>query len=145
MLDRFEAFTGGITACYRYIQKIKATEMTELGLKGTHVMCLYYLYSSAEILTAAKLCNLCCEDKAAISRTLADLEERGYVAPASGKKYRAALKLTPAGIQAAEQMQDLIADWVRVGGDGLTEQQRSEFYSTLSLIAENLKKHMNWR
>ncbi len=145
MLDRFEAFTGGITACYRYIQKIKATEMTGLGLKGTHVMCLYYLHRSEEALTAAKLGSLCCEDKAAISRTLADLEERGYVAPVSGKKYRAALKLTPAGIQAAEQMRDLIADWVGIGGDGLTEHQRSEFYSTLSAIAENLKNHMDWR
>ncbi len=145
MLDRFEAFTAGITACYRYIQKIKATEMTELGLKGTHVMCLYYLHSSREALTAARLSALCCEDKAAISRTLADLEERGYLMPVSGKKYRAALRLTPAGVQAAEQIRHLIAGWVEVGGDGLTEAQRGEFYAALSAIAENLKNHMDRR
>ncbi len=143
MLDRFEAFAGGITACYRYLQKIKTTEMTELGLKGTHVMCLYYLHRSGKGLTAAQLRGLCCEDKAAISRTLADLEERGYLEPVAGKKYRAALMLTRSGVQAAEQMEDLIADWVNIGGAGLTEQQRSEFYATLALIADNLKNHMD--
>ena len=43
MIQRFDAFVSGITACYKYIQRIKSMEMTEFGLKGTHVMCLYYL------------------------------------------------------------------------------------------------------
>ena len=48
-------------------------EMTELGLKGTHVMCLFFLHHTPEGLTAAQLCQLCAEDKAAISRTIATL------------------------------------------------------------------------
>ncbi len=142
MLDRFEAFAAGITACYRYLQKIKATEMTELGLKGTHVMCLHYLHRSPEPLTAAQLCKLCAEDKAAISRTLSDLEERGYLTSASGKKYRAALTLTASGAVIAGQMEDLIAEWVAVGGQGLSESQRTDFYQTLGHIAQNLKNHI---
>ena len=43
MLQRFQDFVTGITQCYRSIQKIKSTEMTEFGLKGTHVMCLFFL------------------------------------------------------------------------------------------------------
>ena len=43
MIQRFDAFVSGITSCYKYIQRIKSMEMTEFGLKGTHVMCLYYL------------------------------------------------------------------------------------------------------
>ncbi len=143
MMDRFEAFVGGITACYRYIQKIKATEMTELGLRGTHVMCLYHLHRSGEGLTSAELSRLCAEDKAAISRTLAELESRGYLNPTEGKKYRTALTLTQAGQEAARQMEDLIESWVDIGGGGLTEQQRCEFYATLALIGENLKQHID--
>ena len=58
MLHRFEEFVTGITECHRYIQRIKAMEMTELGLKGTHVMCLFYMGRSPEGLTAGQLCTL---------------------------------------------------------------------------------------
>ena len=53
--------------------------MTEFGLKGTHVMCLFFLHHTPEGLTAAQLCQLCAEDKAAISRTIATLKEKGYI------------------------------------------------------------------
>ena len=76
MKDRFEAFVTGVTVCYKYIQRIKALEMTELGLKGTHVTCLFYLSNHPEGLTAAQLCQLCAEDKASVSRTVADLRSR---------------------------------------------------------------------
>ena len=39
MVDRFVRFVTSISQLYRCIQKIKSKEMTEFGLKGTHVMC----------------------------------------------------------------------------------------------------------
>lgn len=143
MLNRFGAFVTGITACHKYIQRIKAMEMTEFGLKGTHVMCLFYLHHHSEGLTAAQLCQLCDEDKAAISRALSELEARGYLhtQPTAGKKYRAQVLLTPNGEKVAQRMDSLIESWVTVGGDGLTDQQRSDFYRALELIASNLKEH----
>jgi len=143
MLNRFGAFVTGITACYKYIQRIKSMEMTELGLKGTHVMCLFYLHHHPEGIPAAELCQLCAEDKAAISRTLAELEGKGclYTEEADGKKYRAKLFLTQLGIQQAQRIDSLIEEWVGIGGDGLSEQERADFYRVLGLIAENLKDH----
>ena len=138
MLHRFSAFVGGITECYKYIQRIKAAEMTEFGLKGTHVMCLFYLAQNPEGLTAAQLCALCQEDKAAISRTLSELAEKGFLLPQS-KKYRALLQLSPAGVQMAGQLDTLIAQWVGIGGDGLTDSQREAFYTALELISSNLQ------
>ena len=41
--------------------------MNALGLKATQVMCIYYLASNPEELTAADLCTKCNEDKAAIN------------------------------------------------------------------------------
>ena len=140
MLNRFGAFVTGITACYKYIQRIKNLEMTEFGLKGTHAMCLFYLHHSSLGLTAAQLCQLCDEDKAAISRTLAELEAKGYLQARSGKKYRAEITLTPEGTALSQKMDALIENWVSAGGDGLTEEQRGTFYQSLELIAANLKE-----
>lgn len=142
MLQRFEEFVTGITECHRYIQRIKAAEMTEFGLKGTHVMCLYYLHQSPGGLTAARLCQLCAEDKAAISRTISDLEARGYLTAAQpdGKKYRAPILLTESGKDVALRIEGLITQWVTIGGDGLAEEERTAFYATLGKIAANLKE-----
>ena len=140
MLNRFGAFVTGITACYKYIQRIKTLEMTELGLRGTHAMCLFYLHHNPQGLTAAQLCQLCDEDKGAISRTLSELETKGYLYTRAAKKYRAEIMLTPEGTALAEKMDTLIESWVGIGGDGLTEEQRSSFYQTLERIAAILKE-----
>lgn len=139
MIQRFDAFVSGITSCYKYIQRIKSMEMTEFGLKGTHVMCLYYLRQNPAGLTASQLCGLCAEDKAAISRTVSELKSRGYITTLSQKAYRAMLTLTAAGQEVARKFDQLIESWVTAGGDGLTEEERSDFYKSLSSIAENLR------
>ena len=139
MIQRFQEFLTGITVCYKYIQRIKNAEMTEFGLKGTHVACMFYLNHNPEGFTAAQLCNLCAEDKATISRTVSELRAKGYIEPGAGKNYRAPLRLTEAGRDIARQMDPLIESWVTVGGEGMTEEQRAAFYDSLSLIASNLR------
>ena len=143
MIQRFDAFVSGITACYKYIQRIKSMEMTEFGLKGTHVMCLYYLRRNPAGLTAAQLCGLCAEDKAAISRTVSELRSRGYITTLSEKAYRAMLTLTAAGQELARKFDHLIEGWVTAGGDGLTDEERVDFYKSLSAIAENLRTRID--
>jgi len=140
MIDRFDQFVTGITTCYKYIQRIKSAEMTEFGLKGAHVMCLYYLHRNPEGLTAAQLCTLCAEDKAAISRTVHELREKGYIG-AEDKSYRTRLTLTESGRAVAEQFDTLIASWVTAGGDGLSAEERDAFYRALSLISQNLRQN----
>ena len=143
MIQRFDAFVSGITSCYKYIQRIKSLEMTEFGLKGTHVMCLYYLRRNPAGLTAAQLCGLCAEDKAAISRTVSELRSRGYITTLSEKAYRAMLTLTAAGQELARKFDQLIEGWVTAGGDGLTDEERVDFYKSLSAIAENLRTRID--
>ena len=139
MIQRFDAFVSGITSCYKFIQRIKSMEMTEFGLKGTHVMCLYYLRQNPTGLTASQLCGLCAEDKAAISRTVSELKNRGYITTLSEKAYRAMLTLTAAGQEVARKFDHLIEGWVSIGGDGLSDEERSDFYKTLSTITDNLR------
>ncbi|MEA4969182.1 MAG: MarR family transcriptional regulator [Candidatus Pelethousia sp.] len=142
MEERFEAFVGLITQIYKSIQRIKGLEMTEQGLRGNHTMCLYNLGRHPDGLTCAQLTILCEEDKAAISRTLAELETQGYVrreAPAGSGKYRAKLLLTEKGQAAARFIRQRAESIVGQGGEGLTDNQREILYASLSLISQNLQ------
>lgn len=139
MTERFQSFVTGITACYKQIQRIKSMEMTEFGLKGTHAMCIFFLHNNPEGLTAAQLCRLCAEDKAAISRTLATLQQEGYIHTGE-KKYRAPMRLTEAGEEIAVKVDGLINQWVNFGGGGISDEDRAVFYRVLDTIAENLEQ-----
>ena len=142
MNQRFDDFVTGITVCYKYIQRIKSAAVNEMGLKGTHVMCMFHLKNHPEGLTAAQLCSLCAEDKAAISRTIAFLRREGYVHSPDGKNYRAGLRLTDTGRAVTDRFDAIITDWVSAGGVGLSEQERRDFYYGLNLIANNLRNKM---
>lgn len=142
MNQRFDAFVTGITVCYKYIQRIKSVEVNEMGLKGSHVMCMFHLKQHPDGLTASQLCALCAEDKAAVSRTISFLRNQGYVYSEGPKNYRANLHLTPAGQAVTDQFDDMIAGWVSAGGVGLSDQERRDFYHGLNLIASNLRARM---
>ena len=85
MEKRFELFTVLISKISRSIRKIKTEEVSEFNLKSPHVSCLYYLYKSKP-LTATELCDICGEDKAAISRSLEFLEKNGFLTCESNLK-----------------------------------------------------------
>ena len=140
MIQRFQSFMTAITICYKYLQKIKATEMTEYGLKGAHVMCLFFLHQHKEGLTASQLCQLCAEDKAAISRNLASLFENGFIEVDGRKKYRAMIKLTEKGEEMAKKLDGLIEQWVEYVGNGLSSNDRTAFYHGLDIISNNLRE-----
>ena len=61
MTQRFEDFVTGITVCYKYLQRIKSMAVNEMGLKGSHVMCMFYLRQHEDGLTASRLCELCAD------------------------------------------------------------------------------------
>ncbi len=98
---RFEDFVGLISGLYKEIQRIKTSEGARLGLKGSDVMCLYYLERSKDGLTGADLARMAGVTRAAVSRTLAHLEEGGYVevddSGDAAVKYRAPVRLTALG------------------------------------------------
>ena len=110
MLERFEDLTAGVTQVYKNIQRIKKQRMNSLGLKGTQVMCIYYLSIHPGGMTAADLSRITVEDKASISRILAELEEEGYITYETepGRKYRAPALLTEKGRETAVKIQQLI-------------------------------------
>lgn len=142
MIDRFEKLTIGIAQIYKSIQRIKKCQMSGIGLKGTHVMCIYYLSNHPEGLTASDLCDICKEDKAGISRILSELEQNGFICyeSANDKKYRAKAVLTSEGRTCAALVNDMIRHATEKGGNGITEKEREIFYRVLFQISENLNQ-----
>ena len=142
LIERFEAFTTIVTKTYKCIQKIKIAEAERIGLKANHVMYMYYLGKNPEGLTATELSKLCIEDKAAVSRTIMDLIEKGFVKPAeveSGRKYRTKIILTMEGQERNKQLNEAIAIAVSKASSSLNETERENFYRTLFHITDNLE------
>ena len=141
MLRRFEQFCTSAFSIYRSILKIERIEMEKFGLKGPHAQCLLNMARHPEGITAAQLCTLCDKDKAAISRTVAELENAGMlIRDSSGKNnYRVQLILTEKGYEAAAQVAERAKYAVEQAGAGLADEQRAVFYYALGLIADNLQ------
>lgn len=141
MVSRFEQFCSSVSCIYHYIQKIERVEMAKYGLKGPHAQCLLAMSRYPEGITASELCTACDKDKAAISRTVAELEREGLVErqTRNGNRYRAILRLTPQGKDAACRVDDRARFAVEKAGAGMTNDQREVFYAALDLIAGNLQ------
>lgn len=142
MEDRFKKFTVLVNRIVRNIHKIKTEEMSRLGLKSTHVSCIYYLYGSDEGRTARELCDICDEDKAAISRAIEFLEKEGYIScfSKSEKRYRSPLVLTEKGNKLGEFISKKVEKLLELSSEGLSEKNRKIFYESLDLISNNLQK-----
>ena len=141
MIDRFERFVLSISEIYRCWHKIAATEMENYGLKGPYAQCLLAMSRYPEGITAARLCEICDRDKAAVSRMVSELEEKGMVlrSTPNGKRYRAVLTLTEQGAAAAAHVEQRARCAVEEASNGMTEQQRIGMYAALDLIAGNLQ------
>ena len=144
MVNRFKLFTILNSKINRCIRKIKSDEMLEFNLKSTHVSCLYYLYEQNG-LTAKELCDICDEDKAAISRSLDFLENNGYLRCDSKtvKRYKSPIDLTEKGVWVAKKISEKIDRILDEASVGLTEENRQIFYQSLNLISDNLEKICN--
>jgi len=140
MEGRYELLSSSISCMYHDIQKIERMEMARYGLKGPHAQCLLAMKKHPEGITAARLCEVCEKDKAAVSRTLSELEETGMLCRENrnGSRYRANLTLTQQGRDAAELVMEKVHLAVELAGTGFNDQEREVFYRVLGIIAGNL-------
>ena len=140
MIERYEQFSAAVSSLYRYIQKIEREEMVKYGYKGSYAQYLVAMARRHEGITATQLCEICDKDKAAVSRAIGEMEEKGLVKRESMGEtmYRAKLLLTQEGKKAADYVCERAHRAVVAADQGLTEETRAEFYKAISLIAKNL-------
>lgn len=141
MLNRFARFSLAISEIDRCWHKLAAEEMAKYDLNSPHAVYLNTLYQYPEGITAAKLGELCCKNKADVSRMVSILEKKGLVRKEAvgGNLYRAKLLLTDDGKLAAEHVQGRAALAVELAGSGMTDAERETFYRCLEQITVNLQ------
>ena len=142
MIERYEQLSYYIYSIYKSIQKIAKEEMEKHGLRGAYAHYLVALCRHPEGLTSARLCEKCDKDKAATSRFVAEMEEKGLIVRESGSfsTYRAKLLLTPKGKEISEVLLKRVDVAVELAGRGLSDENRAILYSALGIIESNLKE-----
>ena len=141
MIERFAQFCTSIASIQRSIMKIERTEMAKYGLKGPHANCLVTMARYPDGITAARLCEICDKDKAAISRTLSELEKAGRVQrqDPEGKRYRALLRLSEKGKEIANRVNNMVLLAVAKASEGYDKEKQQIFARVLGLVAGNLQ------
>ena len=139
MFERYKKFSVLVSEIHRYMLKIQADIMKRYGLSGASARLLLALFHNKE-LTAAALSKELDKNRAEISRTVADLEERGLVERVKGEtNYRVLLRLTKEGEVAATTITEFTTKAVSYAGSCLSEDERELLYKALDLISENLQ------
>ena len=97
-------------------------------------------YDAAIKMTVSALGKSCMKDKAAVSRAVAKLEEKGLVQRncTGNNIYRAPIVLTEKGREVSRYVAERASEVVEIAGLG--EADRESFYIALNTIAENLSK-----
>ena len=139
MHDSYMIFTNLIASISRRIHRLKVDAMAQFELKRSHLSCVYYIYREGSI-TPARLCTLCGEDKANVSRALKQLEDEGYVerAPRVTPRGRIHVTLTDRGAEIGAKLAcevDRIIDFV--AGD-ISKEDISSMYRVLERIDARL-------
>lgn len=142
MIDRFETFTTLISKITRSIKRLKSVKSSKFNLTGPSVYCIYYLYKHNEGLTARELSLLSDEDKGALSRTLEQLEENGFIEYNSNtkKRYNTFLFLTDKGKEIGKEFVKIIDNLLEQASIDVTSEERDALYSALFKISNNLQK-----
>ena len=141
--DRYTVLTILFSKITRAMRKIKAEAMKEYNLKGSHVSCIFYLSKNPKGLTNKELCDICNEDKAAISRALAYLEENKFVTyNKSDKIYKTPITLTRKGKEIGNYLKEKIHSILFEASSEIDKEDLEAFYRGLLNISENLDKIM---
>lgn len=139
MRDRFLRFTTLITSITRNIRRLTTEAVARYDIKRSYVSALYFLYKNGP-LSATKLCNLCGEDKANVSRTLHALEEDGYVVreERQSSRSRVRMMLTEEGMEIGAFLAGRISEEVERATRGIPPADIAVMYSVLERLDENM-------
>lgn len=139
--SHFELFTLTLSSILKSVKKLKDSRMSQFGLRGSHVMLLYQLGNHPEGLTPVDLAESGSVDKALISRTISDLQEKELVCTLqSEKKYKVRLCLTPVGEEIAAYIAETVGKIQQQVSGEIPKEDLEVFYRTLFTLRDNFDK-----
>ncbi len=140
MQEGFKTFAVMIKRINRDIKRLKTELMAEFNLKCPHVSSFYYLYTDGP-LTAKELCDLCQEDKGALSRSIDYLEREGFIESLDKrKKYKNPLSLTEKGKVIGKHLAEKIDKMFITASKDITEQERTVLFNSLKAVSDSLEQ-----
>ncbi|MBQ9061944.1 MAG: hypothetical protein IJ121_03810 [Eubacterium sp.] len=143
MENRYMIFTNTIASLYQSVQKIRAMEMDHFDLKTGHVTCLLLLFQHPDGITHKQLTELCEMDKAAVSRYVTTLRERGFITEiGADKRYNRKICLTDEGMRVAKETAGMVIRAVENGSADMSDAERSKFYERMQQISDNLQNYI---
>ena len=137
---RYERLSAAISSVHRYIQQLERYEMEQCGYKGMYAQYLSVISRAEGGITLGGLCEKCDKDKAAVSRAVAEMIKAGLIERTDGTQYRACVRLTDAGREAAAFVKQRVETAVGEIGKGVTKTELASFYKTLDTITSNLHR-----
>lgn len=140
MISRYEQFSFYISGIHRSIQRIERMVMDQRGYRGAYAQYLAVMLRHPQGVTAAQLCELCEKDKAAVSRAMSEMIEKGLLRREGESGYRARLVLTEEGQQAAEHVRTQAEVAVGLAGKCLSDRERGALYEALDRLYQNLSE-----
>ena len=115
--------------------------MESYGLGSAHTVCIRILQDHPDGVTKSDLAKLCSVDKAQISRVIADLLQKEYVAVSTPERnYRQKYTLTEQGKSVADEMSRIILEINRFVSSDIPQEQLDIFYATFNTICEKLNE-----
>ncbi|MBR2028163.1 MAG: MarR family transcriptional regulator [Oscillospiraceae bacterium] len=140
MTDRYQQFSYIVSVINRQIQKIERDEMVKHGYKGAFAQYLMAMRRNPAGVTSAQLSEMCDKDKAAVSRVITEMTEKGLVVRKSANEtlYRAKITLTQKGMEIADYIAKQGAAAVAAVNNELSKEELKIFYSNLDYIADKL-------
>lgn len=139
MNERFEHFSFAIAEIYKCWHKIATDELGPHGLSSSHALYLIHLLHHPEGVTAVRLSELSGKDKSDVSRMASTLEKKGFLSKEGSNPYRALLRLTEAGVDAATHVEQRAVLAVDCAGGEVSPEDRKVFYRVLDTILNNLQ------
>lgn len=146
MQHRVTDYMTLVVAAYKKLQQIKKKQTAlyaTYDIKSQHVMVLYFLGHNIDGLTVTELAALCCEDKAATSRAVDYLVERGYAVHEEEKnkrRWRSKVRITPAGMRICRIIDCVSIEASNKAKEGISDEDLQVFYRVFHQMVDNMDK-----
>lgn len=131
-------FMRDISAIVRHMRTFAEREMSEFGIGFPEQLILMYL-SSQNGITQGQIARAFDIDRAAIAKSAAKLEQKGYITRSTNinSKREKLLFLTPAASDAIDAMATSFTRWEQVAFEGTDSSERAVTDAVMERVAFN--------
>ncbi|KON88256.1 MarR family transcriptional regulator [Sporosarcina globispora] len=139
-METFQRFFHQLVLLYRPFENRLNTELSKHHLYRAQWSILYYLYNDGSV-TLVELSHYLGVEKPTVTRTIAKLEDMGYLEPVPTKdKREKRMQLTDTGRKVYQEVRVAIDEFEQEILNGISEEEQLKGIRVMSEIRKNLMK-----